>query len=170
MACWLLSYSILKDFVDLQVRFIDLSYGFYLDITACRGVRDLEVGRALRRLGDLLVLGRGHVSSQLYEHSLHSVLTLPLGETGQLVGVDDAVVGVDTGQVDLADELDRRRLVRVLGTAVHLDTVDTVLVDGMRRSKNCAVPFAHEKILRILQTVTACLSAETLFSLLELLQ
>lgn len=63
MACWLLSYSIFKDFVDLHVRFIDLSFGFYLDITACRGVRDLEVGRALRRLGDLLILGRGHVSA-----------------------------------------------------------------------------------------------------------
>jgi hypothetical protein len=39
----------------------------------------------------------------------------------------------------------------------------------MRGTKDCAVPFAHEKILGILKTVTACLSAETLLSLLELL-
>jgi hypothetical protein len=75
------------------------------------------------------------IPSQLDEDSLHRVLTLPLGETGQLAGVDDAVVGVNTGQVDLADELDRRRLVRVLGTAVHLNTVDTVLVDGLNQDR-----------------------------------
>lgn len=82
------------------------------------------------------------IPSQLDEHSLHGVLALPLGEAGQLVGVDDAVGGVDTGQVDLADELDRRRLVRVLGTAVHLDTVDTVLVDGLNQGR-LAMIFAN---------------------------
>jgi len=82
------------------------------------------------------------IPSQLYEDSLHGVLTLPLGETGQLVRVDDAVGWVDTGQVDLADELDRRRLVRVLGTAVHLDTVDAVLVDGLNQDR-LAMIFAN---------------------------
>jgi hypothetical protein len=40
----------------------------------------------------------------------------------------------------------------------------------MGRTKDCAIPTAHQKILRILKTVTACLGAETLLSLLKLLQ
>ena len=49
-----------------------------------------------------------------------------------MVGVDHAVVGVDARKVDLADELDRRRLIGVVGTAVHLYAVDAVLVDGLK--------------------------------------
>lgn len=47
------------------------------------------------------------VPSQFNEDGLHSVLPLPLGETGQLARIDDTVGWVDAGQVDLADELDR---------------------------------------------------------------
>jgi hypothetical protein len=32
----------------------------------------------------------------------------------------------------LADELDRRRLVGIFRTAVHLNTIDSVLVGGLR--------------------------------------
>lgn len=49
-----------------------------------------------------------------------------------MVGIDHAVVGVDAGKVDLADELDRRRRIGVFGTAVHLYAVDAVLVDGLK--------------------------------------
>jgi hypothetical protein len=108
--------------------------------------------------------------AQLDQDSLHRVLALPLGEAGQLLGVDDAVAGVDAGQVDLADELDGGRLIRVLVAAVHLDAIDSVLVDGMGRAEDRAVPVAHEKILGIFQPVAAGLGAETFFALLELLQ
>ena len=72
------------------------------------------------------------VPSQLNKNRLHGVLPLPLGKAGQLVGVDHAVVGVDARKVDLADELDCRRLIGVVGTAVHLYAVDAVLVDGLK--------------------------------------
>lgn len=72
------------------------------------------------------------VPSQFDEDSLHGVLSLPLGEAGQLARVDDTVVGVDTRKVDLADELDRRRLVGIFRTAVHLNAIDSVLVGGLR--------------------------------------
>jgi hypothetical protein len=80
------------------------------------------------------------VPSQFDEDSLHGVLSLPLGEAGQLARVDDTVVGVDTRKVDLADELDRRRLVGVFRTAVHLDTVDSVLVGGLKQRQLAIAP------------------------------
>lgn len=40
----------------------------------------------------------------------------------------------------------------------------------MRGTKDGAVPVAHEKILGILKTITAGLGAETLLTLLQLLQ
>ena len=43
----------------------------------------------------------------------------------------DAILGVDTGDVDLTDELDGRWLVGVLVTAVHLEGVDSVFVDTL---------------------------------------
>lgn len=73
---------------------------------------------------------------QLDEDRLHGVVALPLGQARQLLGVDGAVARVDAGQVDLADELDDRGLVGVLGAAVHLDAVDAVLVDGLTPSMN----------------------------------
>jgi hypothetical protein len=50
-----------------------------------------------------------------------------------LVRVHHAIVGVNTGQVDLADELNCGRLVGVVETAVHLDAVDAVLMNGLKR-------------------------------------
>lgn len=75
-----------------------------------------------------------HVNSpsQLNQDHLHGVFALPLGQAGQLPGIDDAVLGVDAGEVDLADELDGRRLVGVLFAAVHFEAVDAVLVGRLQ--------------------------------------
>lgn len=75
----------------------------------------------------------GDQPPKLYQGRLHGVLAFPVGETGELLGVDEAVARVDTGEVDLADEPDGRRLVGVLVAAVHLYRVDAVLVDGLPR-------------------------------------
>ena len=72
-----------------------------------------------------------YTPSQLDQNRLHGILPLPLCETRKLARVDKAVTGVYAGEVDLADELDGRGLVGVLGAAVHLDAVDAVLVDGL---------------------------------------
>jgi hypothetical protein len=69
--------------------------------------------------------------SQLNQDHLHGVVTLPLGQAGKLFRVDDAVVGVDAGEVDLADELDGGGLVGIFFAAVHFQTVDAVLVCGL---------------------------------------
>lgn len=71
--------------------------------------------------------------SQLDEDCLHGVVALPLGQTGELLGVDNAVPRVDTGQVDLADELDLGWLIGVVLAAVHLEAVNAVFVDGLQR-------------------------------------
>ncbi len=70
--------------------------------------------------------------SQLNQDHLHGVFALPLGEAGQLPGVDDAVLGVDAGEVDLADELDRGRLIGVFLAAVHFEAVDAVFVGRLQ--------------------------------------
>lgn len=53
---------------------------------------------------------------------------LPVPQDADGVLVDKAVLGADTGQVDLADEVDQGRLFRVVRSAVHLELVDAVLV------------------------------------------
>lgn len=78
--------------------------------------------------------GKGEIPSQLNQDSLHGILALPLSKTGQHGRVDNAVARVDAGQVDLADKLDGRRLVGVRFAAMHLDTVDAVLVDRLSDS------------------------------------
>lgn len=81
---------------------------------------------------DTLVAAPGVISPpELNEHGLHGEVPLPLRQAGQLARVDLAVSRVDAGQVDLVDELDLRRLVRVLVAAVHLERVDAVLVDAL---------------------------------------
>lgn len=112
------------------------------------------------------------------------MVSLPIGEAGELLGVDDTVARIDAWEVDLADELDRGGLVRVGGAAVHPHGVDTVFMDTLkegakgvevsmpRRTAGCisrynkaeayvrgaenrAIPVRHEKILGILKTVGA---------------
>lgn len=70
--------------------------------------------------------------SQLNQDHLHGVLALPLGQAGQLPGIDDAVLGVDAGEVDLADELDGGGLVGVFLAAVHLEAVDAIFVGRLQ--------------------------------------
>lgn len=83
---------------------------------------------------------RGQVNppSQLNQDHLHGVFALPLGQAGQLPGVDDAVLGVDAGEVDLADELDGRGLVGVFLAAVHFEAVDAVFVGRLQVCRRLA--------------------------------
>lgn len=69
--------------------------------------------------------------AKLNQNRLHGVVALPLSQARQLGRVDLAVPWVDAGQVDLGDELDLWWLVWVLVAAVHLQGVDSVLVDGL---------------------------------------
>lgn len=52
----------------------------------------------------------------------------PVAENSHGVGVDLAVCWADTGQVDLADEVDDGWLLGVVWAALHLKFVDAVLV------------------------------------------
>ena len=84
---------------------------------------------------------------------------------------------VDTWEVDAGDELDLRGVIRIIGTAVNIDTVDSVLMNALyfdksvslarifvvnwgtnvRGTEDGAVPVAHHHILSIGKTVRACL-------------
>jgi hypothetical protein len=48
---------------------------------------------------------------------------------------DRSISRVDAGEVDFSNKLDKGWLVRVLITAVHLEAVDSVLVDALRKIK-----------------------------------
>lgn len=63
---------------------------------------------------------RGDEPTDLDEDGFDAVVPIPVGEDGQLGGVDFAVDLGDEGQVDARDELDRGRCVGVCVAAVDL--------------------------------------------------
>lgn len=117
-------------------------------------------------------------------------------EYRQLGGVDPAIDLIDEWEVHARDELYDGRLIWVVIAAGDLETVNTVLVDGLfgenivhgeqryaRSRKNedngytnmsgandCPVPVAHHDIVSILETIRAGAVANTLLALLELLE
>lgn len=88
--------------------------------------------------------------SEVDQNSLHGIFPLPLSQTWQLGRIDLesyksarpriyvqyeanlSIPWVDAGQVDFADKLDRRWLVRVVIAAVHLQGIDSVLVHALK--------------------------------------
>ena len=68
---------------------------------------------------------------KLDQNRLHCVVPAPVGKARKLGWVHHAISGVDTREVDLVDELDSGWLVGVLITAVHLEGVDSVLVNTL---------------------------------------
>jgi len=103
-------------------------------------IEELGVGGALRRLREFLVGGVGHISSKLNQNRLHSIIPTPVCEARQLGRIDYAVSWVDAGKVDFIDELDGGWLIGVLISAMHLEGVDSVLMNAVGRTKNCAIP------------------------------
>lgn len=91
---------------------------------------------------------KGHINppSQLNQDHLHGVLALPLGQAGQLPRIDDAILGVDAGEVDLADELDGGGLVGVFLAAVHFEAVDAVFVGRLQSYWRLAFPDLHVEL------------------------
>ena len=101
----------------------------------------------------------------------------PIAKNGDRVGIDLAVVLVDSGEVDLADKVNDWRLLGVVGAALHLKFVDAILVVTLQKcdearlawgftlqrpsrgeayvrgTPNGSSPVCHENILRVLETV-----------------
>jgi len=77
------------------------------------------------------VLRQSHVSPQLYQDSFHGIVSLPIGKTRQLTSINLSISLVDTGQIDLGNELEDRRLVWVVAITMDVHTVDSVLVDAL---------------------------------------
>lgn len=98
------------------------------------------------------------------------MVPLPVGEAGQLLGVDDAVTGINAGEVDLANELNGRGFVGIVRPAVHPYRVDAILVYAVRRSEDCAIPVGHEEVLWIFETIRTSFCPKTLLALLKFLE
>jgi len=129
-----------------------------------------SVGRALRWLRQFFVGRMSHVPSKLNQDSLHCILSLPLCKARKLGGVNLSIPGVDARQVDLVNELDGGWLVRIFFPTVHFQRIDAILVDTVGRTKDCTIPVRHQQIITFSKTIRACLSSQTLLSLLQLLQ
>jgi len=77
------------------------------------------------------VLRQRHVSPQFYQNSFHGIVSLPISKTRQLTRINLSISRVDTRQIDLGNELEDRRLVRVVAITMDIHTVDSVLVDAL---------------------------------------
>jgi hypothetical protein len=93
--------------------------------------RDSEIG-AFSRLRQFSMLRQRHVSSKFEQYSFHGEFTLPLSKAGQLGRINLSASLVNAWNVDTRDELNRRRVVRVICAAVEVDTVYPVLVDALQ--------------------------------------
>ena len=69
--------------------------------------------------------------SKLNQNRLHSVIPTPVGKTRKLGWVHYAISWVNARKVDFVDELDGWWLVRILIAAVHLQGVDSILMDTL---------------------------------------
>jgi len=101
---------------------------------------DLGVDGSLGGLGELLIRGVGHETAELDKDRFHGVVTAPVCETGELGWIDDTVPWADAREVDFGYELDGGWLVGVLVAAVHLQRVDAVLMNTVRRAEDGTVP------------------------------
>ena len=85
-------------------------------------------------ISEVVYLGESTIPSKLNQNRLHSIIPAPVGKARKLGRIDHAISWVDTRQVDLVDELDGRWLVGVLITAVHLQGIDSVLVNALPKN------------------------------------
>jgi len=63
--------------------------------------------------------------------------------------------------------VDGRRSIGIIVTTLYVETVDPILVHGMARTDDGAVPFAHHDIVSIFQSVRTRTVANALFALFE---
>lgn len=130
---------------------------------------DQLVGTTLSRLGELSVGRQSHVLSELQQHRLHGVASLPVVQAGQIGGDNNAALLVDAGDVNLGNELDHRGLVGVISSTLQSERVDAVLVCRVGRAQNGAVPESHFDIVGIGETQRTGLGSDSFFAVIELL-
>jgi len=75
--------------------------------------------------------GESYIPSKLNQNRLHSIIATPVCEARKLGRIDYAVSWVDAGKVDFIDELDGGWLIGVLISAMHLEGVDSVLMNAL---------------------------------------
>jgi len=126
---------------------------------------NLRVGRSFWWLRELLVRRVGHESSEFNQYSLHSHISSPVRKAGQFGRVDNTISWANARKVDFADELDSGWLVRILIAAVHLQGVNSILMDTMWRTKNSAIPVRHQEVISFCESIGACLSTKSLLAL-----
>jgi hypothetical protein len=125
----------------VQVGVIDSS-----GMTSCR--QYLSKDAALWRLRELAVVEGRHLSvyiaseqerkfisggipSNLNQDSLDAVISVPMSKTGQFRVLDLAICLADKGQIDPRDEINDRRLLRIVFAACDPQTIYAVLMHGL---------------------------------------
>ena len=90
-------------------------------------------------------------------------------EHSKFVLLDSAVALVDAGEVDFGVEFDVGRVVGVVGSALNLHEVNSVVEGGSLGSQDGAVPVGEGLVVGVGKTVRDGLVADSLLSFLELL-
>jgi len=97
-------------------------------------------GRPFRGLRKFLVGWMSHVPPEFNQDSFHGVVSLPLGQTWKLRGINHAILRINTREIDLADELDDGWLIGIFVIAMHFKRIDSVFMYAMRRPQDRAIP------------------------------
>jgi len=108
---------------------------------------------AFRRLGQLPIVERCHLSPNLYQNSLEAIVPAPVSKDRDFAGINLAINLVHEWQIDSRYELYLGWLIRIRLATNDLQTVDTILMYGMTWTDDSAVPLTHEDIIPILQTI-----------------
>jgi len=126
--------------------------------------------RSLRWLRKLPVVEAGHLSSDFHQHSLQTVITVPISQHRKLGSIDLPGRLGDEWEVHPRQELDVWWPVGVTLAAIDLQTVNAILVYGVSGTNNCPIPVAHHDIVSILEAIGTRAVSDPLLALLELLE
>lgn len=107
---------------------------------------------ALRGLRGLAVSRRGHISSQLDEHSFEGKVSVPPGDRADSGKVNQALL-VNAWKTDPRFELDQRRNIWIVVTTVDAQAENPILKRRVRRTQDCPIPFVHGNVIAIFETI-----------------
>ena len=93
------------------------------------------------------VLVGDHLVLEADEDLFHVVFTLPVRENVELRGLNLAIALVHAWHVDLGTERDLGGLRRVVRTASNGQEVDAVVIFGVRRSNDSALPLSECSVI-----------------------
>lgn len=133
-----------------------------------RGEHHLLKSGSFRWLSHPLVLLEGHGTPQLLQHRFNRVVPLPAVEHTQAALLHTTIALTDANHLDLGNELDTRGFIRVLGSTLHTQAVDPVLIRSPWWANDHASPVSQRHVAVVLKAPANGAIANTFLALLQL--